>query len=240
MARAPLAPLHLSVRVHVRYRHVLHPGGAHLPPPLRYYLPGYGDEGNRKTVIAEAMRADSLQHQMDRQMAYLDVIRNVIAGNLDTSAIKPLDSIVIIDKKDMPGIEPSERKQRFVTQFEQEGKYNLAIRSNIPKNSNNTYMFFRPVKGIVQQHFDAVKQRYGVPILTSPGESVLSVLDGTVIYADYSFDRERVIHMQHESNYISTYKNNSRLLKKAGDIVHAGERHRLHKERRGKGGVPIV
>ncbi len=189
--------------------------------PLRYYLPGYGDEGNRETVIAESMRADSLQHQMDRQIAYLDVIRDVIAGNLDTSAIKPLDSIVIIDKQDVPGIEQSERERQFVTQFEQEEKYNLAILSNTPKN--DTYVFFRPVKGIVQQHFDAFEQHYGVSILTSPDESVLSVLDGTVIYADYSFDQGWVIHVQHEGNYISIYKNNTRLLKKTGDIVHAGE-----------------
>ena len=148
--------------------------------PLRYYLPGYGDEGNRETVIAESMRADSLQTQMERQMAYLDVIRDVIAGNLDTSAIKPLDSVVIIDKKDVPGIEQSERERQFVARFEQEEKYNLAVLSNAtPKN--DTYVFFRPVRGIVQQHFDALGQAYGVSILTSPGESVLSVLDGTVV-----------------------------------------------------------
>ncbi len=189
--------------------------------PLRYYLPGYGDEGNRATIIAEAMRVDSLQQQLDRQAAYIEVIRNVIAGNLDTTDIKPLDSVVVIDKKDESGIVASERERQFVQQFEEEEKYNLAILSNPPRN--NIYMPFRPVKGIIQQHFNAVERVYGISILTSPGEAVSSILDGTVVYTDYSLDNGWVIQIQHEDNYLSICKNNARLLKKTGEVVRAGE-----------------
>lgn len=189
--------------------------------PLRYYLPGYGDEGNRETVIAESMRADSLQKQMDRQVLYLNVIKDVISGNLDTADIKPLDSLVLIDKKDELALNKSERERSFIEQFEQEEKYNLSSLDS--RRNNNAYVFFRPVKGIIEQPFNLLEKQYGISILTSPNENVLSVLDGTVIYADYSFNNGWVIQIQHEGNYISVYKNNSRLLKKAGDIVYAGE-----------------
>lgn len=189
--------------------------------PLRYYLPGYGDEGNRETVISESMRADSLQSQMDKQIAYMNIIRDVIAGNLDTADIKPLDSIVIIDKKDEPGIEQTERERKFIERFEEEEKYNLSSLGYRPKN--DSYVLFKPVNGVIQQHFNAIEQIYGISILTPPNEKVLSVLDGTVIYADYSFNNGWIIQVQHEGNYISVYKNNIRLLKKVGEIVHAGE-----------------
>ena len=137
----------------------------------------------------------------------------------------------------MPGIEQSERERQFVARFEQEEKYNLAVLSNAaPKN--DTYVFFRPVRGIVQQHFDALGQAYGVSILTSPGESVLSVLDGTVVYADYSFDHGWVVHVQHEGNYLSIYQNNTRLLKKGGR--HRTRRRGHRPDRRGRLGRETV
>lgn len=189
--------------------------------PLRYYLPGYGDEGNRETVIAESMRADSLQKQMDLQISYLNVIKDIISGNLETEEIEPLDSFIILDKKEGGKLEPSERERMFTEQFEEEEKYNLSIIDT--RAREDAYVFFRPVRGIVDQHFNPFEEFYGVSIITSANENVLSVLDGTVIYADYSFNNGWVIQLQHEGNYISVYKNNTRLLKKVGDIAYAGE-----------------
>ncbi len=189
--------------------------------PLRYYLPGYGDEGNRKTVIAEALRADSLQQEIDQQIAYINIIKDVISGNLKAEEIEPLDSFIILDKKDDGKLDPSERERKFTEKFEEEEKYNLSIIDS--RTRENAYVFFRPVKGIVAQKFDPFENVYGISIITSANENVLSVLDGTVIYADYSFNNGWVMQIQHEENYISVYKNNIRLLKKPGDIVYAGE-----------------
>ena len=189
--------------------------------PLRYYLPGYGDEGNREVVISESMRADSLQIQIDLQASYLNVIKDVIAGNLQVDEVTPLDSFVVLDKKDGGGLDSTEREREFVRQFEEEEKFNLSTID--ASRHENAYVFFRPVRGIVERQFNPIEDFYGISIITSPNENVLSVLDGTVIYADYSFDNGWVIQIQHEENYISVYKNNIRLLKKIGDIVSAGE-----------------
>ena len=59
--------------------------------------------------------------------------------------------------------------------------------------------------------------------MTIPHETVMSVLAGTVIYTSYSLDYGWVMHIQHEENYLSIYKNNTQLLKKTGDYVKAGE-----------------
>lgn len=189
--------------------------------PLRFYLPGYGDEGNRELVIAESMRADSLQKQMDIQMAYLNVIKEAISGDLKPEEITPLDSFIILDKKNGLSLDKSDRERDFVQRFEEEEKYNLSIID--PRSNENAYVFFRPTRGVIENRFNPFEKFYGISIITSSNENVLSVLDGTVIHADYSFINGWVIQVQHEGNYISIYKNNTRLLKRVGDIVYAGE-----------------
>ncbi|NDV46702.1 M23 family peptidase [Paludibacter sp. 221] len=190
--------------------------------PIRYYLPGYGDEGNREMVIAESMRADSLQKQMNLQMEYLTIVKNIIAGDIEPTEVVPLDSFVFLDKQNAASLlNKSQREIDFVNRFEEEEKYNL---STIQARSNdNTFVFFPPVSGVISEKYNAAEQRYGISFVTSSNQNVLSVLDGTVVYADYSFQWGWIIQVQHERNYLSVYKNNVRLLKKVGDIVRAGE-----------------
>ncbi|MDL2290094.1 M23 family metallopeptidase [Paludibacteraceae bacterium OttesenSCG-928-F17] len=189
--------------------------------PIRYYLPGYGDEGNRETVIAESMRADSLQKHMNLQAEYLTVVKSIIRGDIQAEEIQPLDTFMIEKNNDI-SLEKTNSEREFVEHFEEEEKYNLST-LDIRTNGNTAYVFFRPVRGIIEKPYNASERTYGVSIITSPSENVLSVLDGTVIYADFSFYNGWVIQVQHEGNYISVYKNNTRLLKKVGDFVYAGE-----------------
>jgi hypothetical protein len=189
--------------------------------PLRYYLPGYGDAGNREIVIAEALRADSLQKQMNLKIAYLNVIKDVMLGNMNMEEIQSLDSFLVWDRIDGGKLEPSEHERRFIEQFENEELFNLSTIN--PRAREDAYVFFRPVRGIIEQSYNPFEGFLGVSIITPPNENVLSVLDGTVIYTDFSFNNGWVIQIKHEGNYISMYKNNTRLLKKVGDIVHAGE-----------------
>lgn len=188
--------------------------------PLRYYLPGYGDEGNRETVIAESMRADSLQSQMNIQMEYLDVVKNIIAGDVKAEEVIPLDSFVVDRMNSLSQVEKKQAEADFVAHFEEEEKFNLFTGV---KPNENAYVFFRPTKGVISKHYNPYNQFYGVDIITAPNENVLSVLDGTVIYTDFSFTWGWVIQVQHEGSYISIYKNNTRLLRKVGDVVKAGE-----------------
>ncbi len=192
-----------------------------ITTPIRYYLPGYGDEGNRETVIAESMRADSLQNQMDLQGDYLDIVKDIIAGNIQVEEVEALDSFVVDRKNTLALVEKSAAEKNFVEHFEDEEKFNLLT---IGSNSNeNAYVFFRPVRGILAKTYNPAESFYGISVITSPNENVLSVLDGTVIFADYSFDWGWVIQVQHEGNFISIYKNNTRLLKSVGQMVRAGE-----------------
>lgn len=63
----------------------------------------------------------------------------------------------------------------------------------------------------------------GVDLVAKQNSNVLSVLDGVVIFTDWTIKTGYVIQVQHNGNLVSVYKHNSVLLKKQGDFVRAGE-----------------
>ncbi|HJV77354.1 MAG TPA: M23 family metallopeptidase [Paludibacter sp.] len=188
--------------------------------PISRYLPGYGESGNRSNIIQESMRADSLVQQVDLQGGYLDIVKGIIAGKMKPDSIASLDSIALKQRAKIL-MDKSKREKEFVENFEKEEKYNLA--SIDTKPTENSYVFFRPTRGVISSSFNLSEQQFGIYLITSPNESVVSVLGGTVVYAAFTFDFGWVIQVQHENNYLSIYKNNTKLMKKVGDEVKAGQ-----------------
>ena len=80
--------------------------------------------------------------------------------------------------------------------------------------------FFSPLKGTISQPFDAVLHP-AVDITAPAGAVVSAVLDGTVIFADWTDASGYSLAIQHESGIISFYKHNQKLLRKVGDKVSA-------------------
>ena len=188
--------------------------------PISRYLPGYGDSGNRTEIIKESMRTDSMVQQINLQAGYLGIIKAIIKGNIKPDSIASMDSSEIKEKARV-FIEKSKAEKKFDENFENAEKYNLSSLSTKP--NENIYVFFRPVRGVISSSFDLSDKQYGTYFITSPNESVMSVLAGTVVYAAFTFDFGWVIQVQHENNYLSIYKNNTQLLKHVGDVVKAGE-----------------
>lgn len=188
--------------------------------PLRHYLPGYQDAGNRTEIVHQSIKIDSLQQQLEMHENYLEVVKNIIKGTPPTTTVKPKDSLNLQERASEL-MEKTEREKKFITDYEETEKYNL---SAIPAAvTEKLLVFFRPVNGVVASEYDPKEGEFGISIITSPKETVKSVLEGRVIYAAYTFDNEWVIHIQHSNNFISIYKNNVRLLKNTGQFVKAGE-----------------
>jgi predicted N-acetyltransferase YhbS len=82
---------------------------------------------------------------------------------------------------------------------------------------------------LIEHSFDAARiMGYDANIhpyidVTAPvGSVVKATLDGTVIFAGWSEDAGNTIQIQHESDIVSIYKHNEKLLKKVGEKVTAG------------------
>lgn len=188
--------------------------------PFRYYLPGYSETGNRASIISESIYTDSLLNDIELQSGYYEIIRNVISGKLGIDSIIGLDSVQL-KQTAVEYLEKSKREKEFVKNYEQEERFNLSTLD--VGTEDNAYVFFRPTKGVISSSFNLQERQYGINIITAPNETVASVLAGTVIYAAFTFEYGWVTQVQHENNYLSIYKNNTRLLKKVGDKVKAGE-----------------
>ena len=166
------------------------------------------------------MRADSLVQQVDLQEGYIDIVKGIIAGKTKPDSIVSLDSIALKQRAKVL-LEKSRRETEFCKKFEKDEKYNLASIDSKPTES--TYIFFRPSRGVISSSFNLSDHQFGIYMITSPNESVMSVQDGTIVYEAFTFDFGYVIQVQHENNYLSIYKNNTRVMKRVGDEVKAGE-----------------
>ncbi len=191
-----------------------------IKTPLKQFLPGYESTAVRAEYIHTSIVVDSLDEVLQKQNQFIDVMKNVIAGKIKPEKAKHLDSITEQKREELL-IEKPEREKEFCEKFEKEEQYNLSIIST--QKPQEAFVFFKPAKGLIVNKYNPKKSHYGVDIATSPNESVLATLDGTVIYNGFTIEDGYVIVLQHENDYISTYKNNTVLLKTVGATVRAGE-----------------
>ncbi|HSF45021.1 MAG TPA: hypothetical protein VLA58_03395 [Chitinophagaceae bacterium] len=59
--------------------------------PLKYYIPGYGDQAERREMINMKIRADSLEQQIRYKEAYWENVKKILSGEVpdkkDTSTL---------------------------------------------------------------------------------------------------------------------------------------------------------
>ena len=71
--------------------------------------------------------------------------------------------------------------------------------------------------------FNPDNRHYGIDIVAGPNESILSSLDGTVIFAAYTAGTGYVMQIQNTQNFVTVYKHCGSLLKREGDQVKGGD-----------------
>lgn len=191
-----------------------------ITTPIRNYLPGYLDVEIRKEVMQNALRADSLERTLAIQSLYLNNLKGLLTGEIQVDSIRSIDSLARVEPDFNIPRGPEEEK--FVKNFEEEEKYNLTVLNpdHVPTDG---VFFYKPVKGVVSSRYEAEKGHFGVDLVTAPKESVLSTLDGTVVFVGEDPNYGNVIQVQHKNGFLSIYKHNELLLKKVGEHVVAGE-----------------
>lgn len=191
--------------------------------PLREYIPGYAEDVDLKEkLILLQEKTDSLSHASREKEIYLNNIRLVLSGNIPADTLlNPKDST--IKYRDLR-LSPSAEDSALRKQIEQEDKYSVRMGDDkLVKNSIAGFFFFTPVKGAVTASFNAAEGHFGVDVAAPENEAIKATLDGTVIYSGWSSETGHVIQVQHSNNLVSVYKHNSKLLKKTGQYVKAGE-----------------
>ena len=174
----------------------------------------------RQAIVNEALRIDSLEQVFEMQNRYITTLQDIIAGTIKIDTVYSVDSLA--RQRSELLMERTEREENFVRQYEEAERYNITSQSQ-PVNDVLTINMFRPTAGIVNRSYNAMDSHLGVDIVASPNQSVVSVLDGTVLMANYTSDMGYTICVVHPGELISVYKHCESLLKKAGDRVKQGD-----------------
>lgn len=173
--------------------------------PVKRLVPGYGDISNNVAFLDLTKQLSEIEETLEAQELYNQSLRKLLTASGDSDAIIN-ETVRITDSGDRAGkILPED--------------------INDPQSSRilGSLFFVPPVTGSISAGFLDVDDHYGVDILASQNTPIKSIMDGIVIFADYSVESGHTIAIQHLNNIISVYKHNSVLLKKAGDRLHAGE-----------------
>jgi len=190
---------------------------------LREFIPGYTDTTLPKKIYDLQQKTDSLEREFKRKDLYILNLKRIIEGKDVFQEIPP--PVQTDYNYDTISISHSAEDSVLRAEFEAQSKYNLHQGRNFnpePVRFGNIN-FFPPLRGIITRGFDAGNNHFGIDIVANQNEAIKSVLDGTIIFSDWTLETGYIIGIQHQNNIISVYKHNSAILKQQGTFVKAGE-----------------
>lgn len=196
--------------------------------PLREYIPGYMDIGLSRQLYELEQRADSLETAFYSKDLYISNLKRIMEGKeildripdvTDTARDYAQIRLSPSEEDSLLRLEVETGRDQYHNRFLESGD---GMRSS-ERDHISTYLFFPPLKGIVVNPYNAPARHFGVDIVTQRNEPVKAVLDGQVIFADWTLETGYVIGIAHQHNIISVYKHNATLLRGQGNFVKAGD-----------------
>jgi len=101
----------------------------------------------------------------------------------------------------------------------------IAITDESQKASNAAiyYPLLLPVNGFITRDYEPDKYHYGIDIASKQRTPVFAAANGTVVFANWTYEDGFMIMITHEYGVLTVYKHNYSLLKDVGDVVKRGE-----------------
>ena len=187
---------------------------------LRELVPGYSSSDLLNRAIYLTQKTDSLERQIELNNKFYKSIEDVLSGKIDVFIER--DNITIdssLNEKNFISISPNSEDSILRNYVDSQDKFNLTKNELVIENK----MFFSPIKGEITQAFNFEENHFAVDIAADIGTPVKSILDGKILFSEWSVDTGHVIIVDHGDNIVSVYKHNSKSLKEQNDFVQAGE-----------------
>ena len=187
---------------------------------LRELVPGYSSSDLLSRAIYLTQKTDSLERQIELNNKFYKSIEDVLSGKTDEFIERdniPIDSS--LNEKNLFSISPNSEDSILRNYVDSQDKFNLTKNELVIVNK----MFFSPIKGDITQSFNFEENHFAIDIAADIGTPVKSILDGKILFSEWSVDTGHVIIVDHGDNIVSVYKHNSKSLKEQNDFVQAGE-----------------
>ena len=189
--------------------------------PLRQTIRGYPSRESRETALQNRLMIDSLEKQISLWSFQIGNIQRVMSGRepIDMDSIRTMRGDT--SAADIYAVMYAHQDSVLRGLVEKELALDAREANDIEKQIEGL-KFFTPVKGMVTEGFNQAINHPYIDIAAEENTPVYSVLDGTVISAEWNEDTGYVMLIQHSYDLISVYKHNDRLLKRPGDKVKVG------------------
>jgi murein DD-endopeptidase MepM/ murein hydrolase activator NlpD len=190
---------------------------------LREYIPGYTDIALPQKVFDLQQQADSLNDVLQMQEQYLENIRKILLDDEIHDEVTP--QYEPFTHYDTIALRHSVADSLLRLEYERKTQFSLypsSLFTYSPANIGNIY-FYTPLNGIITRSYDPEASHFGVDVAANRYEAIKAILDGTVIFSDWTLETGYIICLQHQNQLISVYKHNSSLLRQQGELVKAGE-----------------
>lgn len=187
--------------------------------PVKSLLPDSVRNTDRALLENQYVKIDSLITQIEYQERYISDIKKIILG-------EELSTDFVTDTMTNIQVSPSEIQDQL-------SESEVALANKVQEDLSGSrgfatgeekfpgVFFFSPVTGVVSQKM--TPNHPGIDVITKEKEPVKSILEGMVIFSDWTNKDGKTIIINHDNKFISVYKHNSILLKKSGDKVKAGD-----------------
>lgn len=187
--------------------------------PIRNILPGYS-ASLRQQLVDESARVDSLQADLTLQRQYLDVIRQVMTGDIQTDSVQSLDSLQRVEREKILEQQRSEATEAFKSQYELKERDRLLLFDNLSNRA--VHQLYRPVRGAITLSANPDEHRYYATVRTAKNEHVLSATRGHIVLIERAEDYTFTIVVQH-TPLMTVYRHITKPLKTQGAQVEAGD-----------------
>jgi murein DD-endopeptidase MepM/ murein hydrolase activator NlpD len=195
--------------------------------PLKYYIPGYqGDFGYKRQLRSMLAETDSLENTIKENNLKLANLSSVMTGKFDsTYSKKSKPTLVKTDsiRLDIIGEDDLQLRKEMAAQRSTSLFYGGSKTASNDESAIYKLYFFPPIKGFITSNFEPKKEHFGVDVVAPEQAPIKACLDGTVISTNWTLQGGYELAIQHNNNLISFYRHNSKLLKKVGNFVKAGE-----------------
>ena len=186
----------------------------------QWFDPRHAERESRRQLLELYSKVDSLEQSVMAKQMFIQRIQYVLSGD----STQTFDDFSQTDSPDTPRLNEDIALEKIApidSQFRMEFE-NLNISPITVQNTELPFLF-TPIDGMVSQSYNIKNDHLGVDIVSKPNEPVKCVADGTVIFADWTYEFGYVLTIQHSGNLISIYKHNANLYKKVGNFVSEGE-----------------
>jgi murein DD-endopeptidase MepM/ murein hydrolase activator NlpD len=188
--------------------------------PLREYIPGYSSTALKRQATELTYKTDSLVNALDYTNRYLENVRMVLRGDIETTQMNP-DSTLESIQLDPAQVDLSPIREDSILRAEValEDKYNLFEQPTF----DGSILLYTPLSGLISQGYDPDHKHFAVDIVAPRDTPVKAVAKGRVIFSEWTAATGYVVILEHQQDLISVYKHNGSLTKQQGAVVRAGE-----------------